>query len=272
MNINILWVDDEVDSLKPHIIFLETRGYKITTTTNGHDALELVRQQPFDLVFLDENMPGIDGIETLKLIKDARPLLPAIMITKSEEEDIMHKAIGSKIADYLIKPVNPNQVLLAIKKVVHERQIVSEQSTADYRSEFNKITSLFATANNFNDWVEIYRKLVNWHILLQNSNDEGVIEILGYQQNEANNEFAKFIAANYLRWLDKNNNEHPLMSHNLLRREVFPQINSNSKTAFLLIDNLRYDHWLVISPIISHLFKVESEDIYCSILPTATQY
>ena len=178
MNTTILWTDDEVDLLKPHILFLEERGYTVHTATNGQDALEMVGNTGYDLVFVDENMPGIDGIETLKRIKELRPTLPVVMITKSEEEDIMHRAIGSNIADYLIKPVNPHQVLLAIKKVIHHRQIVSEQSTADYREEFGKISSQLAAAHSMGDWISIYRKLVGWEIDLQQSDDESVREIL----------------------------------------------------------------------------------------------
>jgi CheY-like chemotaxis protein len=270
VNTNILWVDDEVAMLRAHIMFLENKGYAITTATNGHDALDLVRERNFDLVFLDENMPGISGIETLKHIKEIRPTLSVVMITKSEEEDIMNRAIGSQIADYLIKPVNPNQVLLCIKRLLHHRQIVSEQSTADYRLEFNQIAQLFSSAKKFEDWVEIYRKLVGWDIALQN---EGVREVLSYQLNEANNEFSKFITNSYLRWFDKNGApERPLMSQNLLRSKVFPHVKPGSKIAFLLIDNLRYDHWRVMAPTIQQLFKIEQEDLYCAILPTSTQY
>jgi DNA-binding response OmpR family regulator len=274
MNITILWIDDEVDLLKPHILFLEGKGYTMHTCTNGPDALEMIRKGSYDLVFLDENMPGIDGLETLKLIKGIRPMLPVVMITKSEEEDIMHKAIGSNIADYLIKPVNPNQVLLSIKKVVHHRQIVSEQSTADYRSEFQKISSLLTEAKCIEDWVNIYRKLVGWEIDLQQSSDESVREILSYQMNEANNDFCKFISQNYLRWFDPKTpqTDRPLMSHQLLRSKVFPHVSNGDKVAFMLIDNLRYDHWRAQAPLISQLFKVEEDDIYCSILPTSTQY
>lgn len=274
MNTHILWIDDEVDMLRPHIIFLENKGYTLHTTTNGQDALELIQSGSFDLVFLDENMPGINGIETLKLIKEMRPMLPVIMITKSEEEDIMHKAIGSQIADYLIKPVNPNQVLLSIKKVIHHKQIISDQSTADYRSEFGKISQLLTQAGTIDDWTAIYRKLVGWDINLRQSGDESVREILTYQLNEVNNEFCKFISQRYLSWFSASTSpdERPLMSHQLLRTKVFPHLAADAKVAFLLIDNLRYDHWRMIAPIVQEFFKIEEDEMYCSILPTATQY
>ncbi|MDR2938394.1 MAG: response regulator, partial [Prevotellaceae bacterium] len=274
MNVTILWIDDEVDLLKSHIIFLEAKGYTVHTASNGQDGVSMIEKGGYDLVFLDENMPGMNGFDTLKRIKELRPMLPVVMITKSEEEDIMHKAIGAHIADYLVKPVNPNQVLLSIKKVVHHRQIVSEQSTANYRVEFGEISSLLASAKNMEDWVNIYRKLVGWEINLQQSSDASVREILSYQMNEANNAFCKFISQNYLRWFDQKTpqNEKPLMSHQLMRSKVFPHVKDNEKVAFLLIDNLRFDHWRVLAPTISQLFKIESDELYCSILPTATQY
>ncbi|MDR2813068.1 MAG: PglZ domain-containing protein [Prevotellaceae bacterium] len=274
MNTHILWIDDEVDMLRPHIIFLENKGYTLHTATNGQDALELIQSNNFDLVFLDENMPGINGIETLKLIKEIRPVLPVVMITKSEEEDIMHKAIGSQIADYLIKPVNPNQVLISIKKVIHHRQIISDQSTADYRLEFGRIEQLLNEAKTVDDWIAIYRKLVGWDINLRQSGDESVREILTCQFSEVNNEFCKFISQRYLGWFGGggSSDARPLMSHQLMHVKVFPHLKSCDKVAFLLIDNLRYDHWRMIAPIVQEFFKIEEDEMYCSILPTATQY
>ena len=233
----ILWVDDEIDLLKPHILFLKGKGYDVETCNNGYDAIDLVAARQFDLVILDEMMPGLTGLETLPRIKELRPMTPVIMVTKSEEENIMDKAVGSKIADYLIKPVNPNQVLLSIKKNVHSQQLVTEQTTADYRSEFGRISSSFADARTFADWVQIYRKLYNWEMELSESTDPGVREILSYQKNEANNEFAKFIKNRYLDWFAKPDDDTPVMSQNLIRKKVFPVV-----------------------------------DFYCSILPTATQY
>lgn len=274
MNIHILWIDDEVDMLRPHIIFLENKGYTLHTATNGQDALELIQTKAFDLIFLDENMPGINGMETLKFIKEIRPMLPVVMITKSEEEDIMHKAIGSQIADYLIKPVNPNQVLMSIKKVIHHKQIISDQSTADYRLEFGKIAQQLGEAKTIDDWTSIYRKLVGWDINLHQSGDESVREILTCQLNEVNNEFCKFISQRYLSWFSGATppEARPLMSHQLMRTKVFPHLSGSNKVAFLLIDNLRYDHWRMIAPIVQEFFKIEEDEIYCSILPTATQY
>lgn len=194
------------------------------------------------------------------------------MVTKSEEENIMNKAIGSKIADYLIKPVNPNQVLLSIKKNVHSQQLVTEKSTADYRSEFASISMLLSEARSFQDWINIYRKIVGWEIELNDSADKSIKEVLMYQKTEANNEFAKFIKNNYVEWFKDKSLNKPILSHTLMRNKVFPVADKNKKTTFLLIDNFRYDQWLTVRPLLHGVFDVFSEDFYCSILPTATQY
>lgn len=272
--IKILWVDDEIELLKSHILFLKGKGYDVEECNNGHDALELVRSKPYDLIILDEMMPGITGLETLPKIKEVRPTTPVIMITKSEEENIMDKAVGSKIADYLIKPVNPNQVLLSIKKNVHSRQLVTEQSTADYRSQFNRIAMSFNEARTFADWVSIYKNLVTWEMELTRSDDPGIRDVLTYQRDEANNEFYKFVKKNYLDWFSERDEQTPVLSHMLMRTKVFPVVDSDPerKTTFLLIDNFRYDQWRMVHPILHSLFEVEQEDFYCSILPTATQY
>ena len=271
-DVKILWVDDEIDFLKPHILFLQGKGYDVETCNNGYDAIDLAASKQYDLIILDEMMPGLTGLETLPRIKEIRPMTPVIMVTKSEEENIMNKAVGSKIADYLIKPVNPNQVLLSIKKNVHSQQLVTEQTTADYRSEFGRISSSFTDARTFADWVQIYRKLYNWEVDLAESTDPGVREILSYQKDEANNEFAKFIRNNYLQWFSDPDENTPVLSHNLLRKKVFPIVDASRKTTFFLIDNFRYDQWRMIQPVLHNLFEVEKEDFYCSILPTATQY
>lgn len=268
----ILWVDDEIELLKPHIIFLRDKGYDIITANNGHDAIDIAREENLDLVILDEMMPGLTGLETLPLIKDVAPTVPIIMVTKSEEENIMNRAVGSRIADYLIKPVNPSQVLLSIKKNVHREQLVAEQSTSDYRAAFGQISSLISSAATFEDWVAIYRKLVGWDIELSQSSDRSVVEILSYQKVEADNEFSKFIKRNYVGWFDEHSSSHPMLSHNLMRGRVFPTLTPSTKTVFLLIDNFRYDQWLMVRDMISMNNNIESEDFYCAILPTATQY
>ncbi|CDN31358.1 Response regulator [Mucinivorans hirudinis] len=274
MNAKILWVDDEIELLKPHILFLESKGYKVDTSNNGYDAIEQAQGENYDLIILDEMMPGITGLETLPRIKDVAPMTPVIMVTKSEEENIMDKAVGSKIADYLIKPVNPSQVLLSIKKNVHQQQLVTEQSTADYRSEFAAISSSLGEARTAEDWVKVYKKLVGWDIELSGSSDKGVSEILSYQRTEANTEFAKFIKKNYLGWYDnkREQDDRPTLSHHLMRGKVFPIVDNRKKTTFLLIDNFRYDQWLMIRSMVSNFYDIEREDFYYAILPTATQY
>lgn len=273
MNIaKILWVDDEIELLKPHIFFLEEKGYEIETSNNGYDAIDMARETHYDLIILDEMMPGMTGLETLPKIKDVRPTTPVIMVTKSEEENIMNKAIGSKIADYLIKPVNPNQVLLSLKKNVHSRQLVTEQTTADYREAFGRISMSFSDARTFSDWVDIYRKLVGWEIELASSTDDGIKEILAHQKNEANNEFSKFVKREYEGWINDKDSDTPIMSHTVMRESIFPVADAHRKTTLLLIDNFRYDQWRVISDMLQGIYDTDKEEFFCSILPTATQY
>lgn len=264
----ILWADDEIDLLKPHIMFLKNKGYDLVTVNNGHDALELVESQHFDLIILDENMPGLTGLETLSRVKQISPHIPVIMITKSEEENIMDQAVGNKIADYLIKPVNPNQILLSIKKNLHSEQLVSVQATSDYRQEFNNITSLISNASTIEDWYELYGKLVFWELELASA-DTNMDELLNMQKIEANSTFNKFIKKNYEKWVTTDN--HPLMSPDIFKTKVFPLLDNGEKVFFILIDNFRLDQWRTIKPLLSEYFTFE-EDQYCSILPTATQY
>lgn len=268
----ILWIDDEIDLLRSHILFLEQKGYKVSTASNGNDAIEMVRNQPFDLVFLDENMPGLSGLETLPRIKEIKPLLPVVMVTKSEEENIMDMAVGSQIADYLIKPVNPMQVLLSIKKNIHAKDLITEKQIADYRVEFGTIGDSISRARSAADWVEIHKKLVSWQIKLIESSDASVKQIFEMQMLEANNGFAKFIKNNYLDWFGSKADERPLNSPNIMRKRVFPLVDEGQKVLFILIDNLRYDQWKAIEPLLMNDWRVESDEVYYSILPTVTQY
>ena len=270
--VKILWVDDEVELLKPHVLFLKQKGYEVDTCNNGYDAIDMAAEGSYDLIILDEMMPGMTGLETLPKIKEARPTTPVIMVTKSEEENIMNKAIGSKIADYLIKPVNPNQVLLSIKKNVHSQQLVTEQTTADYRSEFGRISSQLQMADSFADWCSLYRKLTTWEIELSESNDQSIHEVLTYQKSEANQEFSKFVRRNYYNWINRRDEQSPVMSHMLMRSNIFPVVDENPKTTLMLIDNFRYDQWRSISSLLRGYYDVVLDDFYCAILPTATQY
>ncbi len=268
--IKILWVDDEIELLKPHLLFLEKKNYNVSTCNNGAEAIEVVDEENFDIVFLDENMPGLSGIETLAQIKAKIPNLPVVMITKSEEELIMEEAIGSKIADYLIKPVNPNQILLTLKKNLDHSRLVSEKTTTNYQQEFRKIAMDLAMVNSHEEWVDLYKKLVHWEIELESISDPGMTEILESQKNEANSQFFKFIEKNYEGWF--HGEDKPLLSHNLFKELVAPEISKDQGTLLLVIDNLRYDQLRVLEPIINDYYKKEKENSFYSILPTATQY
>ena len=268
--ISILWIDDEIELLKPHIIFLEGKGYSVTAVNSGNEALEILENTNFDLVFLDENMPGLSGLETLSLMKRMKPNLSVIMITKSEEESIMEEAIGSKISDYLIKPVIPSQILLSIKKNIDTSRLVEEKTTRDYQMEFRNISMSLSSSLNKHEWREIYKKLTYWELELEKSGDESVEDILVMQKTEANSQFFKFIKNNYKDWLNGDNS--PLLSHNIVRKKVLPLMEGNKPTYLIVIDNLRYDQWKIIEPSIVKDFEVIKDEMYYSILPTATQY
>ncbi len=264
----ILWADDEIDLLKPHILFLKAKGYEIVTVNNGRDALDALDRERFSLILLDENMPGLSGLETLARINQNHPEVPVIMITKSEEENIMNQAIGNQIADYLIKPVNPNQILISIKKNLHSGELVAAQATSDYQQEFQKITSLINMAESIEDWMEVYRQLVYWELkLAETETDMG--ELLLLQKRDANANFCKFIKRIYETWM--RTDDHPLMSHEIFKRRVFPLLDAGEKVCFILIDNFRLDQWKVVQPLISEYFNIK-EELYSTILPTSTQY
>lgn len=269
--IKILWVDDEIDLLKPHIIFLEKKNYVVTKCKSGTEALEVIEDEAFDIVFLDENMPGLTGLETLNEIKEKRASTPVVMITKSEEEYIMEEAIGSKIADYLIKPVNPNQILLSLKKNLENSRLVSEKTTSSYQQEFRKIAMDMAMVNSYQEWSDLYQKLIYWEMELENIDDNGMFEILESQKVEANQQFFKFVDKEYADWFN-GGTDIPTMSHTLFKDKVVPELGKEQPVVLMVIDNLRYDQWKAFEPIINNYFKVEEESSYYSILPTATQY
>ena len=268
----ILWADDEIDLLRPHILFLKNKGYEVVTANNGHDALEIVRAEPVDLVILDENMPGMTGLETLPLIKEVAPHTPVIMITKSEEENIMDQAVGSKIADYLIKPVNPNQILIAIKKHLHSEQLVSRQATNDYRRDFTTLADLINTASSIDEWKDLYSRLVFREMELS-ATDTNMDQMLEMQKNEANSEFYKYVKRNYHDWInsDRGTPGRPVMSPDVFPSTVLPLLDAGRKVFFVLIDNFRLDQWRTVRPLLADMFNI-SENLYTSILPTATQY
>lgn len=271
-NVNILWVDDEIDVLKPHIMFLEQKGYSVDVSNNGSEALDMVQGKQYDIVFLDEQMPGMSGIETLEKIKEVYPALPVVMITKSEEEAIMEEAIGSNIADYLIKPVNPRQILLSLKKTLENKKLRSEKTTSQYQQAFSQLGMDISAGLNHKEWVEIYRQLVRWELDLEKTTDSGIAEVLKMQKNEANQVFTKFFEKNYYDWINGRNKDRPVFSHTLLKEKLFPTLTGNKPVFLILIDNLRYDQWKTIQPVIEERFRIKSDEVFYSILPSVTQY
>ena len=269
INGRLLWVDDEIEMLRPHILFLEKKGYEIDTATNGADAIDLCRESSFDLILLDENMPGLSGLETLMQLKELTPNVPVVMVTKNEEEDLMEQAIGSKIADYLIKPVNPNQILLTLKKNIHAKELVQEVAQTGYRQDFARIGMQLSENLTAEDWKELYKKLVFWEMELATT-DSNMTDMLQMQKEEANLTFAKFVRKNYEEWIT-NPDARPLMSPDIFKRCVFPRLSAGRKVLLLVLDNCRFDQWRMLSAELSDDFDIE-ENLYYSILPTATQY
>lgn len=265
----ILWADDEIDLLKPHILFLQDKGYEIIPVISGQDAIDRCREETFDIIFLDENMPGLTGLETLSFIKEINPTVPVVMVTKSEEESIMNQAIGNKIADYLIKPVNPNQLLLSIKKNVHKNEFITEATTVSYQQEFGRIGMQINDSLTPEDWIDVYKKLVFWELELE-SGQTPMSDMLRMQKKEANSSFGKFVKNHYVSWM-QNPDKRPLMSPDLFKKKVFPLLDNGDKLFFVLIDNFRLDQWRVVKELLADYFTFD-EDLYYAILPTATQY
>ncbi len=269
--IRILWADDEIELLKPHIIFLEDKNYEVVSATSGDEVIDLIQEQRFDIVLLDENMPGLSGLETLNQLKNIIPSLPVIMITKNEEESIMEEAIGAKISDYLIKPVNPNQILLSLKKNLDTARIISEKTTSGYQQAFRNIGMSMHNNMTYKEWESIYKKLIYWELELEKSQDSGMAEILDQQKEEANNLFARFVEDNYIHWLNQAE-DAPLMSHNVFKSHVLPEIKENQTTFLIVLDNLRLDQWQFLKTEIEKIFWIEKDETFMSILPTTTQY
>lgn len=273
MNVaKILWVDDEIESLKSQILFLENKDYEVVIKTNGYDAIEFVKSNIIDVVLLDESMPGISGLEVLQQIKAINNNLPVVLITKNEAENIMDEAIGSQISDYLIKPVNPNQVWLSLKKLIDNKRLIAERTTSAYQQEFQKLFMALNDNPNHYQWMDIYKKLVYWELEMQKSDSPEMQDVFNTQKQEANNEFFKFVSKNYASWVSPKSDDGPIMSHNLLKLKVFPHLQKNSSLFFILVDNLRFDQWKTIQPIFSESYRIHEEDTFYSILPTATQY
>ena len=268
INGRLLWADDEMELLKAHLLFLEKKGYEVVTVTNGTDAIEECRKGGFDLVLLDEMMPGLSGLETLQRIKELAPQLPVVMVTKSEEEDIMNQAIGQQIADYLIKPVNPNQILLTLKKNIHRREIVTEAVQSGYQQQFQQLSMQIMDCRTWDEWADIYKRLVRWELELS-ATDSQMTEMLQMQKEEANRGFAKYVKQHYMDWVQ--GKEHPIMSNEIFKTQIFPLLNAGEKVFLVVLDNFRYDQWKMLERELSDQFEID-ENLYCSILPTATQY
>ncbi len=269
---NILWVDDEIESLQSQKLFLENKGYHVQTLTNGFDAIDYVKDNVVDVVLLDESMPGITGLETIAKIKEVNQQIPVVLITKNETENIMDEAIGSQISDYLIKPVNPNQVWLSLKKILDNKRLVAEKTTSAYQQQFRNLFMALNSNPDYNEWMDIYKKLVYWELEMGKSDSPEMMEVFQSQKQEANTEFFKFISKNYLSWVNSKSADAPVMSHTLMQSKVFPHVEKGIPTFFILIDNLRFDQWKAIQPIFAESFRILEEETFYSILPTATQY
>lgn len=268
----IIWVDDEIESIQSQRMFLENKGYEVETLNNGFDAIDFVKENHVDIVLLDETMPGISGLETLSKIKEINSHIPVILITKNETENLMDEAIGSQITDYLIKPVNPNQVLLSIKKVLDNKRLVSEKTTSAYQQQFRNLFMALNSSPDYNEWMDIYKKLVYWELEMEKTDSPEMLEVLQSQKQEANTEFFKFISKNYASWVNPKATDAPIMSHNLFRFKVLPHVEKGTSTFFIVIDNLRFDQWKAIQPLFAENFRILEEETFYSILPTATQY
>src|SRR3982750_1788902 len=232
----ILWIDDEIESLQSQKLFLEDKGYEVQTFTNGFDAIDYVKENPVDVVLIDESMPGITGLETLAKIKELNQSLPIVLITKNETENLMDEAIGSQISDYLIKPVNPNQVWLSLKKIIDNKRLVGEKTTTAYQQQFRNLFMALNSNPDYNEWMDIYKKLVYWELEMEKSNSPEMQEVFQSQKGEANTEFFKFISRNYINWLNAKNGNAPVMSHTLFAQKILPQIEKGTTTFFVLID------------------------------------
>jgi CheY-like chemotaxis protein len=270
--VKIIWVDDEIESLQSQKLFLENKGYEVQTFTNGFDAIDYVKDNHVDVVLIDESMPGITGLETLAKIKEMKQSLPVVLITKNETENLMDEAIGSQISDYLIKPVNPNQVWLSLKKIIDNKRLVAEKTTTAYQQQFRHLFTALNSNPDYNEWMDIYKKLVYWELEMQKSDSPEMQEVLQSQKGEANTEFFKFVSRNYASWINPKGKDGPVMSHSLVQFKVMPHIEKGTPLFFVLIDNLRFDQWRAIQPIFAESFRILEEDSFYSILPTATQY
>jgi DNA-binding response OmpR family regulator len=269
----LLWVDDEIELLRSHIIFLTEKGYEVDTAMNGEDAVSCVKEKSYDLIFLDEMMAGMGGLETLGQIKEINQNIPVVMITKSEEETLMDEAIGGKIQDYLTKPVNPSQVLLVCKKILEGKKITGQYAAKDYLMDFNQISQALMQNLDFSEWIDIYLKMVNWEVELDQHSEIGLRQTLNEQKREANKEFSKFVEKNYKNWINSTGDiDTPTLTTEITDKYVLNHLkDENTNIFYFVLDCLRLDQWLVMEKHLGELFIID-KDYYYAILPTATPY
>jgi len=266
----ILWVDDEIDLLSAHIIFLRERGYNIVQSTNGDDAIEIVSKGGIDLVLLDEMMPGRDGLSTLEAIKDLNANLPVIMVTKSEEEHLMNEAIGKKINDYLTKPVNLSQILSAVKRILDRQKLTESTLTREFVSEFARINQRLMGGLDWQEWRDIHITLSEIDIELERFRDFGLKQSHQDLKKQSSAEFARFIIKNYRDWI-RNRSLGPPMSVDIIKNHVAPLLKDGIQTFFIVVDCMRLDQWLMIESILAEYYEIK-KSYYYSILPTATPF
>lgn len=270
-NQRILWADDEIDMLRPHILYLKGKGYEVEAVSNGEDAVKSAEAKSFDIVLLDEMMPGMGGLATLEAIKQRHPNLPVIMITKNEEENLMNMALGRQIADYLTKPVNPSQIHLAIKKVFESEALQRSQRTRDYVAEFNRVLSLRHGALGWQDWAELFQRVVGWDLEFRQIQEESLRQSHQEQKGQLNREFARFVEDHYAGWVQKPFGERPPLSVDIAPHWVLPHLKEGRRVALVVIDCMRLDQWSILEPLVRPYFDIKT-DLFMSILPTATPY
>ena len=269
-NRKVLWADDEIELLRPHHLFLDEKGFKVTPVSNGEDALALVEKEDFDIVLLDEMMPGLDGLSTLEQLKELKPHVPVIMITKNEEERLMDEAIGKRIDDYLTKPVNPSQIFMACKKILDSRQIRQSRAGQDYVARAAQVREWLSGPVGWQTWVDVHRLLCEWEIEVAQLSDAGLRQMVEDQRRECNQEFCRFIENHYAAWVDDEDDSPPL-SVDVVNEFVAPLLEGGRQVFFVIVDCLRLDHWMVMEPLLAPYFNVRRNYHY-SVLPTATPY
>ncbi|MCS6790057.1 MAG: PglZ domain-containing protein [Bacteroidia bacterium] len=272
MRSRILWVDDEIEHLEPQILHLTAKGFEVLSARHPSEAMDILTRQPIDLLIVDEHMPGMDGIEVTRRVKKLQPHLPVIMVTKDEEESLLESAVGIDIADFLIKPVSPQQLFSACRRILSKAILQQQQAHLDYQRDFRRIATILAFDPTLEEWYAIYKELVYWDIALEKSEASEIREILDGQRTEANLRFCRFFVQNYLEWV--HTAQRPTLSPDVLPRFFLPHIGSRPKEAvvLILIDGMRYDQWKVLESLIAPYYYVAEEHLFFSILPTATQY